>query len=95
MVEDQVKLIKVISHGIVPRFIDIAADEFLTTSVKLRDAATAYRNKHFEDRGFFKCFTATMVKIKFKSVLDVFRLLLPTTWTFALNQQTDLKSTFV
>lgn len=54
-------LTKLISHAIVPRFIDIAVDEFLIMSTKLRDAATAYRNKHFADRSFFSCYTATMV----------------------------------
>jgi hypothetical protein len=61
MVEDQVVLIKQISHRIVPRFIDIVVDEFLNTSAKLKDATTAYRNKHFENRSYFSCFTATMV----------------------------------
>ncbi|KAI6192027.1 Proable exocyst complex component Sec6 [Aphelenchoides bicaudatus] len=63
MIEDQVKLTKMISHAIVPRFIDIVADEFLAMSSKLKDAATAYRNKHFEDRAFFQRYTATMIAL--------------------------------
>jgi hypothetical protein len=52
-----------ISQAIVPRFIDIVVDEFLNVSIKLKDAAIAYKSKHFEDRSFFNQYTATMVSV--------------------------------
>ncbi|KAI6224334.1 Proable exocyst complex component Sec6 [Aphelenchoides fujianensis] len=63
MVDDQVTLTKVISHAVIPRLINVSIDELLETATKYKDATTAFRNKHFENREFLKCFTPTMVAI--------------------------------
>lgn len=62
MVDDQVTLTKVISHAVIPRLINVSIDELLETATKYKDATTAFRNKHFENREFLKCFTPTMVR---------------------------------
>lgn len=63
MVEDTVALSKEISQTVVPRVVDVAVDEFHTFAAKYRDATAAYRGKHFEDRAFFKQYTATVIAI--------------------------------
>jgi len=63
MVEDQVKLTKLISNELVPRFISLATDEFSVIAEKLKDATIAYRKKHFEDRAFLKFYTGTMIAL--------------------------------
>ncbi|CAK5075146.1 unnamed protein product [Meloidogyne enterolobii] len=63
MVEDTVALSKEISQDIIPRVIDIAVDEFAIFSGKYKDAAMAYKGKHFEDRSLFQHYTATIIAI--------------------------------
>ena len=61
MIEDTVALTKEISVELIPRVIDAAVDQFLIFATKYKDATTAYKNKHFENREMFKRFTATLV----------------------------------
>ncbi|KAL3116152.1 hypothetical protein niasHT_002276 [Heterodera trifolii] len=63
MVEDTVSLSKEISQEIVPRVIDVAVDEFIIFSNKYKEAATAYKGKHFEDRSHFQSYTSTVIAI--------------------------------
>uniref|UniRef100_A0A914I8A8 Exocyst complex component 3 n=1 Tax=Globodera rostochiensis TaxID=31243 RepID=A0A914I8A8_GLORO len=63
MVEDTVSLSKEISQEIVPRAIDVAVDEFIIFSGKYKEAATAYKGKHFEDRSHFQSYTSTKIAI--------------------------------
>ncbi|KAI6204996.1 Proable exocyst complex component Sec6 [Aphelenchoides besseyi] len=63
MVDDQVTLTKVISHAVIPRLINVSIDELLEVAVKYKDATTAYRNKHFENREVLTGFTSTMIAI--------------------------------
>lgn len=46
---------------IVPRVIDVGVDEFHHFFGKYKDAALAFKSKHFEDRAFFERYTAIMV----------------------------------
>jgi hypothetical protein len=57
----QVALSKEISQEIIPRVMDVAVEEFSVFSGKYKDAATAYKGKHFEDRSYFQHYTATIV----------------------------------
>uniref|UniRef100_A0A0K0EMI9 Exocyst complex component 3 n=1 Tax=Strongyloides stercoralis TaxID=6248 RepID=A0A0K0EMI9_STRER len=70
MVEDTISLTKEISQGLIPRVIDISIDQFDQFSQKYRDAAIAYKLKHFEDRSRFPQFTSTMIAIANNS--DIF-----------------------
>uniref|UniRef100_A0A914Z9C5 Exocyst complex component Sec6 n=1 Tax=Panagrolaimus superbus TaxID=310955 RepID=A0A914Z9C5_9BILA len=63
MVEDTVAVTKEISVEVIPRVIDAAIDEFLTFSTKYKDATMAYKVKHFENREFFKRYTATLIAV--------------------------------
>uniref|UniRef100_A0A914WGJ5 Exocyst complex component Sec6 n=1 Tax=Plectus sambesii TaxID=2011161 RepID=A0A914WGJ5_9BILA len=57
MVEDQVQLAKEISADIVPNVVFVNVEELLALAGRYKDAAIAYKNKHFEDRSRFELFT--------------------------------------
>lgn len=61
----KIKLTKTFSLEIVPRVIDVGIDEFHIFFNKYKDVSQAYKTKHFEDRGFFEHYTATMVNFFF------------------------------
>uniref|UniRef100_A0A0N4ZTF8 Exocyst complex component Sec6 n=1 Tax=Parastrongyloides trichosuri TaxID=131310 RepID=A0A0N4ZTF8_PARTI len=63
MVEDTISLTKQISQELIPRVINIIIDQFDQFSQKYRDAAIAYKTKHFEDRSRFSQFTSTVMAI--------------------------------
>lgn len=60
----KVVLSKEVTTEIVPRVVEVAIDEFLMFSTNYKDAATAFKKKHFEDRSYFQQFTKTMVVFK-------------------------------
>lgn len=63
MIEDTISLTKEISHDIIPNVVEVSVDEFRNFANKYKDAATAYKNKHFGNRSHFKEFTATVIAI--------------------------------
>uniref|UniRef100_A0A914P336 Exocyst complex component Sec6 n=1 Tax=Panagrolaimus davidi TaxID=227884 RepID=A0A914P336_9BILA len=63
MVEDTVAVTKEISVEVIPRVIDETIDEFLTFSTRYKDATVGYNVKHFENREFFKRYTATLIAV--------------------------------
>ncbi|KAK0428448.1 hypothetical protein QR680_010811 [Steinernema hermaphroditum] len=63
MIDDTVQVTKEISQDIIPGVVDACVDEFLAFANKYRDAAQAYRNKHFENRSNFTAFTHTMIAV--------------------------------
>uniref|UniRef100_A0A914BVA9 Exocyst complex component 3 n=1 Tax=Acrobeloides nanus TaxID=290746 RepID=A0A914BVA9_9BILA len=63
MQEKDVTLAKEISLELTPRVIEVAIDEFLEFSSCYKDAAMAFKVKHFEDRSYFMKYTATMIAI--------------------------------
>uniref|UniRef100_A0A7E4UXX1 Exocyst complex component Sec6 n=1 Tax=Panagrellus redivivus TaxID=6233 RepID=A0A7E4UXX1_PANRE len=63
MSEDTVELTKQFSVEIIPRVIDVAVDEFLAFATRYKDAAMAYKMKHFENREHFQKFTATLIAV--------------------------------
>uniref|UniRef100_A0A1I8EWE1 Uncharacterized protein n=1 Tax=Wuchereria bancrofti TaxID=6293 RepID=A0A1I8EWE1_WUCBA len=63
MIEDTISLAKEISHDIIPNVVEVSVDEFRNFANKYKDAATAYKIKHFENRSHFKEFTATVIAI--------------------------------
>ncbi|GMT16111.1 hypothetical protein PFISCL1PPCAC_7408 [Pristionchus fissidentatus] len=60
MLEDTMSLAKDFSLELLPCIIDVAMQEFLPVVARYRDAAMAFKTKHFEDRDRFTQFTATM-----------------------------------
>lgn len=87
-------LSKEILQEIVPSVIDIGVDEFLKFASKYKDAAKAYKDKHFEDRAFFKRYTETMVE-SCLFLIKNFRLQLPIIWICVTPQRINLKETYV
>ncbi|MCP9260184.1 Exocyst complex component 3 [Dirofilaria immitis] len=64
MIEDTVHFTnKEVSHDIIPNVVEVSVDEFLNFANKYKDAAAAYKTKHFENRSRFKEFTATMIAV--------------------------------
>uniref|UniRef100_A0A9J2PAF8 Exocyst complex component Sec6 n=1 Tax=Ascaris lumbricoides TaxID=6252 RepID=A0A9J2PAF8_ASCLU len=63
MIEDTVSLAKEISLEVIPSVVSVSIDEFLNFANRYRDAFMAYKTKHFEDRSYFREFTATMIAV--------------------------------
>ncbi|KAI1720371.1 exocyst complex component sec6 domain-containing protein [Ditylenchus destructor] len=63
MIEDTVALSKEIAQEIIPRAIDVGIDSFHSFAAKYKDAAIAYKGKHFEDRAFFQQYTSTVIAV--------------------------------
>ncbi|GMS85782.1 hypothetical protein PENTCL1PPCAC_7957 [Pristionchus entomophagus] len=63
MLEDTLMLAKEFSMDVLPHVIDMAMQQFLPFIGKYRDAAMAFKSKHFEDRNRFAQFTKTMIAI--------------------------------
>ncbi|OZC07540.1 exocyst complex component 3 family protein [Onchocerca flexuosa] len=63
MIEDTISLTKEVSHDIIPNVVEVSVDEFLNFANKYKDAAAAYKTKHFENRSNFKEFTATIIAV--------------------------------
>ncbi|CAJ0950750.1 unnamed protein product, partial [Mesorhabditis belari] len=63
MIEDNVSICKEISTDLIPSVIHVNIEEFIGFSDHYRDAALAYKGKHFEDRNRFREYTSTMIAI--------------------------------
>ncbi|VDN02575.1 unnamed protein product [Thelazia callipaeda] len=63
MIEDTISLTKEVSHDIIPNVVEASVEEFLNFANKYKDAAVAYKTKHFENRSYFNEFTATMIAV--------------------------------
>ncbi|GMR38023.1 hypothetical protein PMAYCL1PPCAC_08218 [Pristionchus mayeri] len=63
MLEDTIALAKEFSMDVIPHVIDTAMQLFLPFIAKYRDAVTAYKTMHFEDRNRFEKFTKTMIAV--------------------------------